>query len=136
MRLQKQLSKTIVFVTHDFMEALKLADNICLMKDGEIVQIGTPAQIVLNPANDYVRDFVGNVPLANVLRARDVMGPVAAGSGAPQVAEEAVLEEAIKLFDEQTEVVDVIDATGTVIGALHPLKVIRGLYHDTPVPAA
>ncbi|MFK7754398.1 MAG: glycine betaine/L-proline ABC transporter ATP-binding protein [Sedimentitalea sp.] len=131
LRLQTQLHKTIVFVTHDFMEALKLADNICIMKDGEIVQIGTPADIVLNPANDYVREFVGNVPLANVLCARDLMDPpwdITASH--PRVAEDAVLEDAIKLFDEHTETVDVINAQGEVIGSLHPLAVIRGLYHD------
>src|SRR5690606_19499203 len=75
LRLQKQLSKTIVFVTHDFLEALKLADRICIMKDGQIVKIGTPAEIVLRPADAYVREFIGDVPLANVLAAEDVMGP-------------------------------------------------------------
>ena len=137
LRLQKQLHKTIIFVTHDFMEALKLADKICIMKDGEIVQIGTPAEIVLKPANDYVRDFVGNVPLANVLCAKDIMGqPSDVGGTHPQVAEGTVLEDAIKLFDEHTEVVDVVNTQGAVVGSLHPLEVIRELYHDDPVPAS
>ncbi len=134
MRLQKQLSKTIVFVTHDFLEALKLADRICIMKDGQIVQIGTPAEIVLNPADAYVRDFIGDVPLANVLRAEDVMGPAYDdGKDHPQVPRRAILNEAIKLFDDQTATVDVTDDAGRVIGALHPLAVIRSLFHDDAV---
>ncbi len=56
-RLQSVLKKTIVFITHDFDEAIRLADRIAIMKDGEIVQVGTPEEIVLNPATDYVREF-------------------------------------------------------------------------------
>lgn len=131
LRLQKQLHKTIVFVTHDFLEALKLADQICIMKDGEIVQIGTHADIVLRPANDYVREFIGDVPLANVLCCRDVMGPAYNdGNTHPMVAHDAVLDSALKLFDESTETVDVTNDTGEIIGSLHPLEVIRSLYHD------
>ncbi|MCG6115675.1 MAG: betaine/proline/choline family ABC transporter ATP-binding protein [Mesorhizobium sp.] len=131
LRLQKQLHKTIVFVTHDFLEALKLADNICIMKDGEIVQIGSAADIVLRPANDYVREFIGDVPLANVLRAGDVMSPPwKDGETHPTVARDAILQEAIKLFDASTETVDVTDVSGAILGSLHPLEVIRSLYHD------
>ncbi len=134
LRLQKQLSKTIVFVTHDFLEALKLADKICIMKDGQIVQIGTPAEIVLRPADAYVREFIGDVPLANVLAAEDVMGPVHDdGKDHPQVPRRTILDEAIKLFDDYTVTVDVVDDAGRVIGALHPLTVIRSLYHDDVV---
>ena len=131
LRLQKQLRKTIVFVTHDFLEALKLADRICIMKDGEIVQIGTPAAIVLRPANAYVREFIGDVPLANVLRAEDVMGSVYRDDkDHPSVRRDTCLNEAIKLFDDTTVTVDVTDFDGQVLGSLHPLAVIRSLYHD------
>lgn len=131
LRLQKQLSKTIVFVTHDFLEALKLADRICIMKDGQIVQIGTPAEIVLRPADAYVREFIGDVPLANVLAAEDVMGPAQDdGIVHPQVSGRTTLNEAIKLFDDNTVTVDVVDDGGRVIGSLHPLTVIRSLYND------
>ncbi|WP_324751764.1 betaine/proline/choline family ABC transporter ATP-binding protein [Roseovarius sp. Pro17] len=131
LRLQKQLLKTIVFVTHDFLEALKLADRICIMKDGQIVQIGTPAEIVLRPADAYVREFIGDVPLANVLAAEDVMGPAHDdGKEHPQVPRRTILDEAIKLFDDHTVTVDVVDDGGRVVGSLHPLTVIRSLYHD------
>ncbi len=134
LRLQKHLSKTIVFVTHDFLEALKLADRICIMKDGQIVQIGAPAEIVLRPANAYVREFIGDVPRANVLSAEDVMGPAYDdGNAHPQVPRRAILNEAIKLFDDNTATVDVTDDGGQIIGALHPLTVIRSLYLDDAV---
>ncbi|MBN2651021.1 MAG: glycine betaine/L-proline ABC transporter ATP-binding protein [Spirochaetales bacterium] len=71
--LESQVNKTIVFITHDLDEALKMGDRIVLMKDGEIVQIGTPDQILNEPANEYVRKFVENVDLTKVLTASDVM---------------------------------------------------------------
>ena len=71
--LQQQLAKTIIFVTHDLDEALKLGDRIALMKDGAIVQIGTPEEILTNPENAYVERFVADVDLTRVLSASDVM---------------------------------------------------------------
>jgi len=64
LEIQRKLKKTIVFVTHDMQEALKLGDRICLMKDGEIVQVGSPHELFSNPANDFVREFVGNRKLS------------------------------------------------------------------------
>ncbi|EOR23955.1 glycine betaine/L-proline ABC transporter ATPase [Niallia nealsonii AAU1] len=58
--LKKNLKKTTVFVTHDMQEALKLADRICIMKEGKVVQIGTPHELLTNPANDFVKEFVGD----------------------------------------------------------------------------
>ncbi|PLR97563.1 ABC transporter ATP-binding protein [Bacillus sp. T33-2] len=60
LELQRTINKTIVFVTHDMEEALKLGDRICVMKDGEVVQLGTPSDILQNPANNFVRQFIGN----------------------------------------------------------------------------
>lgn len=74
--LQKKLKKTILFVSHDLDEALKLGNHIAIMKDGEIVQHGKPEDIVLNPANDYVRDFVAHTNPLNVLRAASIMCPL------------------------------------------------------------
>ncbi|MEH7300832.1 osmoprotectant update ABC transporter ATP-binding subunit OpuFA [Neobacillus drentensis] len=64
LEIQRKLKKTIVFVTHDMQEALKLGDRICLMKDGEIIQIGTPHEFLTNPVNDFVREFVGSRKLS------------------------------------------------------------------------
>lgn len=71
--LESHVEKTIVFITHDLDEALKIGDRIVLMKDGKIVQIGTPEEILSNPANDYVTKFVENVDITKVLTAQDVM---------------------------------------------------------------
>ncbi|MCD7035494.1 glycine betaine/L-proline ABC transporter ATP-binding protein [Metabacillus sp. GX 13764] len=71
--LQDQMKKTIIFITHDLDEALRIGDRIALMKDGEIVQIGTPEEIMTNPANDYVKRFVEDINLAKVLTAESVM---------------------------------------------------------------
>ncbi len=72
-RLQSVLKKTIVFITHDFDEAIRLADRIAIMKDGAIVQAGTPEDIVLNPASDYVAEFTRNVAKSKVVRAASLM---------------------------------------------------------------
>ncbi len=75
MRLQTVLHKTIVFITHDFDEAIRLADRIAIMKDGEIVQSGTPEDIVLTPATSYVAEFTRNVARAKVICTRSLMRP-------------------------------------------------------------
>jgi glycine betaine/proline transport system ATP-binding protein len=72
-RLHHEVGKTLVFITHDLAEALKLGDRILIMRDGEIVQIGAPAEVVAAPADDYVRDFVKDVPRSHVLTLRWVM---------------------------------------------------------------
>ena len=88
---QRACSKTMVFITHDLMEALKLGDRIAIMKDGAFVQVGTPEEVVAHPADDYVADFTRDVPRAHVLTARSIMRPLGrrrpdyAGDVAPEV---------------------------------------------------
>src|SRR4051812_1338461 len=74
-RLHEEVGKTMVFITHDLQEALKLGDRILIMRDGEIIQIGTPDQVVGAPADDYVRDFTSEVPKSHVLPLKWVMRP-------------------------------------------------------------
>jgi glycine betaine/proline transport system ATP-binding protein len=76
LRLQNMLQKTIVFITHDFDEAIRLADRIAIMKDGEIIQIGAPEALVLNPASDYVAEFTRDIPRAKVLTTGAIMEPL------------------------------------------------------------
>ena len=73
LRLQRMLRKTIVFITHDMQEAFRLADRIAIMRQGEIIQIGRPADIVREPADDYVARFVEDIPLVRVVLAKDIM---------------------------------------------------------------
>jgi len=86
LHLQQKLRKTIVFITHDFLEALKLADRIAIMKEGRIVQIGTPAEIVLQPADSYVAEFTRDVPRTSLLQAGDCMDPLPRNTPAGPVA--------------------------------------------------
>ncbi|MGZ0066795.1 quaternary amine ABC transporter ATP-binding protein [Microbacterium sp. Yaish 1] len=89
LELQQKLQKTIIFITHDLNEAMFLGDRIAVMRDGRIVQIGTPEDILTDPANDYVEQFVQDVDRARVLTAANVMErprPVVAESAGPRVA--------------------------------------------------
>ncbi|MFF3718289.1 quaternary amine ABC transporter ATP-binding protein [Streptomyces prasinus] len=98
-RLHHEEGRTMVFITHDLGEALRLGDRIALMRDGRVVQLGTPEEIVGSPADDYVRDFVRDVPREQVLTVRTAMRPASsadeAGSG-PAVRPDATVSEAIE----------------------------------------
>ncbi|MFD1160596.1 quaternary amine ABC transporter ATP-binding protein [Roseovarius aestuarii] len=73
LRIQSKLHKSIVFITHDFQEALRIADRMAIMRDGAVVQIGRPIDLILNPADDYVREFTQDVPWERILRAEDIL---------------------------------------------------------------
>src|SRR5699024_4495585 len=72
-RLQKKLKKTIIFITHDVNEAFKLGDRIAVMKDGHVVQVGTPEEILEEPANDYIIDFIQDIDRSKVFQAKHIM---------------------------------------------------------------
>ncbi|MBW0763475.1 quaternary amine ABC transporter ATP-binding protein [Mammaliicoccus lentus] len=76
LQLQQDMKKTIVFITHDLDEALHIGDRIALMKDGAIAQVGTPEEIVINPGNDYVKDFVKDIDRSKVLKVKHIMDSV------------------------------------------------------------
>ena len=101
-RLHEEVGKTMVFITHDLQEALKLGDRILIMRDGEIVQIGTPDEVVAAPADDYVRDFVSDVPRSHVLTLRWVMRDPHEGEsldGPVLQADEVVRDAARRVLD-------------------------------------
>ncbi len=97
-RLHREEGRTMVFITHDLTEALRLGDRIALMRDGQVVQLGTPEEIVGSPADDYVREFVRDVPREQVMTARTAMRPASAAETAdgPAVRPEATVAEAIE----------------------------------------
>jgi len=115
-RLQKTMQRTIIFITHDFAEALRLGDRIAIMKDGSFDQVGTPEEIVSNPATPYVREFVNDVPRAKVLSVRSVTENRSAPSGARTVRDTARIETIIPMLLERDEPISVIDISGTAIG--------------------
>ena len=128
LRLQKMLHKSIIFITHDFDEAIRLADRIAIMNGGEIVQIGTPADLVMRPADDYVRDFTRDVARAKVLSARAVMRP--AGEGETffgDVAVEARVTDFAGRAIEAPGPLAVRDAKGLLVGKVDREALIRVL---------
>ncbi|MFJ9565418.1 glycine betaine/L-proline ABC transporter ATP-binding protein [Streptomyces fuscichromogenes] len=97
-RLHREEGRTMVFITHDLSEALRLGDRIALMRDGGVVQLGTPEEIVGSPADDYVREFVRDVPREQVLTVRTAMRAPreAEETGGPEVGPDATVAEAIE----------------------------------------
>ncbi|MCB0051523.1 MAG: glycine betaine/L-proline ABC transporter ATP-binding protein, partial [Caldilinea sp.] len=128
-RLQTNLRKTLVFITHDFLEAIKLGDRIAIMKDGEIVQIGTPEQIVAHPVNDYVREFTKDVPRVKVLTARSVMKPVhdKAALIGKAIAIDTTLEALIPLTVDSDQDVPIVDEQQNLVGLVDRKAVMLAL---------
>ena len=130
LRLQGVLNKTILFITHDFDEALRLADRIAIMKEGVIEQLDTPANIVLNPATEYVRKFTEEVPREKVLKIESVMQPVDSTEELSnlKVSKDAIIETVAEAVLREQKPVAVIDADNNVVGVVHSSKVIHVLF--------
>ena len=130
LRLQGTLKKTIMFVTHDFDEALRLADRIAIMKDGIIEQLDTPANIVLNPATEYVRKFTQEVPREKVLKIESVMEPMGDSKNLSdlKVSKDAIIETVAEKILAQEKPVAVIDSNNKVVGVVKPSKVIHTVF--------
>ena len=130
LRLQGVLNKTIMFVTHDFDEALRLADRIAIMKDGIIEQLDTPGNIVLNPATDYVKKFTEDVPREKVLRIESIMDaqdPNA--SDTLEVSKDDIIETVAEKILNSKEIIKVTDPKDkSIVGSINPSKVIKVLF--------
>ncbi|MEU3842419.1 glycine betaine/L-proline ABC transporter ATP-binding protein [Streptomyces sp. NPDC028635] len=135
-RLHRDEGRTMVFITHDLSEALKLGDRIALMRDGRVVQLGTPEEIVATPADDYVREFVRDVPREQVVTVRKAMRPASAdeaGSG-PAVRPDATVSEAIEAVARAGEPARVVDR-GRCLGVVDSealLAVVAGATTEGP----
>jgi len=116
LRLQNLLHKTIIFITHDFDEAIKLADRIAIMKDGLIIQIGTPEQLVIHPATNYVKEFTNDILRSKVLTARSIMEKITNKTNDYiKVNEKSVVESfAADLIDNNTNALVMNDANKAV----------------------
>jgi glycine betaine/proline transport system ATP-binding protein len=130
--LQKEIRKTVVFITHDLDEALRLGDRIAILRDGEVVQQGTKQEIVLHPADEYISSFVREVNRGRVITAEMVMTPL---SGEPEgmgIVQGTVLEVAAKkMTDGGASMAHVVDEDGKPIGGLDINEVIAAMV--TPV---
>jgi glycine betaine/proline transport system ATP-binding protein len=130
LNLQKQVKKTIVFITHDIIEAVKLGDRVAIMKDGEFIQVGTPASVIMNPVNNYVRDFVEDVPRSKVLKASSIATPIHTIKF-DQTSEADIFD---NLADDQS-VICLVDADNRLVGitAYDNLAItIRQVRNSTP----
>ena len=132
LRLQDVLNKTIMFVTHDFDEALRLADRIAIMKDGIIEQLDTPDNIVLNPATEYVRKFTQDVPREKVLKIESIMDVYDPNnSSSTKIPSNAIIETVAESVLKSNETLTVVDSkTNQPVGSLNPSKVIKILFGD------
>ncbi len=125
-RLQGELQKTMVFITHDLQEAIKLGDRILIMRDGAVVQVGTPAEIVAQPVDDYVKDFVSDVPRSHVLTLRYVMRaprPDDSHQG-PVMSSDTVVWKAARAALDSDHVVQVVD-DGELVGIVDDEAILR-----------
>ena len=128
LRLQDKLQKTIMFITHDFDEALKLADRIAIMKDGIIEQLDTPANIVLNPATEYVRKFTEEVPREKVLLIKDVMDSSKDNLGDLKVSQDEIIENVAEKILTKEKSVAVVNSNNEIIGSINPTKIINTVF--------
>lgn len=117
--LQKELHKTIIFITHDLDEALRIGDNIAILRDGKMVQAGTPQQIILNPADDYVTDFIQDINRARVLEVGSVMDASATPKTGPKIEVTDVMENALQILSgSSSKKAIVVDENGKTVGGI------------------
>jgi glycine betaine/proline transport system ATP-binding protein len=128
-RLQREERRTIVFITHDFAEAIRLGDRIAIMKDGVIDQVGTAEELVLRPATDYVREFTTDIPRDRVLRIAAAATSPASGSS-ETIAASALVADALPLLLRSTGPIDVVGPDGRVLGSIDRSQVASMLGKD------
>ncbi len=124
-RLQSVLHKTIVFITHDFDEAIRLADRVAIMKDGEVIQVGTPEELVVMPATDYVAEFTRDVQRAKVISARSLMRPAAGTGHAGRVAPGARVASFSADLVAANAPFAVVGDDGAILGEVTPQAVVN-----------
>ena len=118
-----------MFITHDFDEALNLADRIAIMKDGIIEQLDTPANIVLNPATEYVKKFTEEVPREKVLLIEDVMDISTSNNLSDlKVSKDEIIENVAEKILNQDKSVAVIDSNNQIVGSIDPAKIINTVF--------
>jgi len=132
-RLQREMRKTMIFITHDLLEALKLGDRIAIMKDGAFVQVGTPEEVVSSPADDYVADFVRDVPRAHVLTALSIMVPATGNGGLEHggdVSPGTIVQELIPRFVTSDLPLRVVEEDGAVLGIVDRAALMAALVEE------
>ena len=126
--LQNELQKTIIFITHDLDEALKIGDRIAILRDGSMVQDSNPQEIIMNPADDYVSDFIKDINRARVIQAKSIMTPTKNKSSGPEVQENMVLEDILQIMShDPSKPVTIKNSKGNIIGKIEIGNLIEGM---------
>ena len=126
--LQNELHKTIIFITHDLDEALKIGDRIAILRDGSMIQDGDPQEIIMNPADDYVSDFIKDINRARVIEAKSIMTPTNTKSTGPVVQEKMVLEDILQIMsDAPSKPVTIENSKGKITGKIEMANLIEGM---------
>jgi glycine betaine/proline transport system ATP-binding protein len=122
--LQEELKKTIVFITHDLDEALRLGDQIAILRDGAIIQKGEPQDIILNPVDDYVADFTKNINRGRVLRVGSVMIKEKLENGT-KIEQDTTLEDALKIFSDTDTTTAIVTYNSKPVGSVRLNSIIN-----------
>jgi len=128
--IQAEVQKTMIFITHDFLEAIKMGDRIAIMKDGVVVQIGTPEEIVTNPVDDYVREFTEDVPRYKVVSVGKVMqsvSDVARINSARKVNHNEKIDSLIELVTNSDGPLAVVDDDNQIVGEVTQTMILRAM---------
>jgi glycine betaine/proline transport system ATP-binding protein len=127
-RLQAETGKTMLFITHDLPEALRLGDRIAIMRDGAIVQIGTPEELVGSPADDYVENFIRDIPRTHVLTLRWIMRDAEPGEATdgPELPVTTTLKDAVPVVASTDKPVRAVK-DGRVVGVVDRVTVLRAM---------
>lgn len=130
LNIQAEVQKTMIFITHDFLEAIKMGDRIAIMKDGVVVQIGTPEEIVTNPADDYVREFTEDVPRYKVVSVGRVMQEVsdlARIESAQRIHHKEKIDSLIDAVTDSDGPLAVIDDEDRIVGEVTQTMILRAM---------
>ncbi|MCY3588588.1 MAG: betaine/proline/choline family ABC transporter ATP-binding protein [Chloroflexi bacterium] len=139
--LQESVQKTIVFITHDLNEAVRVGDRIAIMRDGEVVQVGAPNDVVLNPADSFVREFTQDVRLHGMVTAASIMDTGVEALTAQVddryvVLEDAVLDELVPAGLSATQPLQVVNRAGVLVGVIPLERLARAMVSDEAAVAA
>ena len=125
--LQEELKKTIVFITHDLDEALRIGDRIAILRDGKIVQEDSPQSIILSPSDDYVTDFTKNINRGRILKIRSIM-QTAIPSNGPKIDQEVSIEDALQILSEAQKKIAIVTHNSKPVGSIDLNRLIKALH--------
>ena len=135
LELQKELNKTIIFITHDLDEALRIGDDIAILRDGGLIQQGDPQDIVLRPVDDYVSDFIMDINRGRVLKVRSIMDAKGKG-GAVEIDHDLALEDAMQRMKDTPANPATVVLDGKPVGALDMRTLIDAIERPAPETAS